>query len=140
MTNEKTNEKTIDAFSKCSVLDITKLKNVHYVDGKLWSQCPACVEQGQDLKGMNHLVIYKTGKFGCIRFTHDNNDGNPPEYVKEHRSRIFKLVGEENTKNLTTHNVKKKPFFINSAVWEKSIIINRNVDKLILTLDTSSYD
>ena len=47
------------------------------------AQCPACAEAGQDKTG-EHLRIYPDGRFGCCVYPKD----------REHRKRIFALVGE----------------------------------------------
>lgn len=66
-------------------LDILKLENFCKKDSKMVARCPACAEIGQDKQG-NHLILYDDGRFGCVRY--QGADG------KEHRKRIFQLVGE----------------------------------------------
>lgn len=65
-------------------LDVTKLENVMHQQGKIIARCPACAESGQDKKG-DHLFIDDIERFGCIVY--------PDEAGKEHRKRIFALVG-----------------------------------------------
>lgn len=65
-------------------LDILKLENCRKKGNKVVARCPACAETGQDKQG-NHLIHYDDGRFGCVRY--QGADG------KEHRSRIFQLVG-----------------------------------------------
>lgn len=55
--------------------------------GKMVGQCPACAEQGGD-KQRNHLIIQPDGRFGCV--VHPGAQG------KEHRKRIFQLIGDKN--------------------------------------------
>ena len=69
-------------------LDITKLENVIHQQGKIIAKCPACAELDQDKKG-NHLFIDTNDRFGCIVY--------PGKPGKEHRSRIFVLVGIKTT-------------------------------------------
>ena len=52
-------------------------------NGVLQARCPACAEQGADTSG-EHLRIFPDGRFGCCVHTND----------REHRRRIFALVGE----------------------------------------------
>ena len=67
-------------------LNIEKLENVvRRDDGSIVAQCPACAGGGHDQTGRNHLVIYPDGKFGCAANAGDKN----------HRKRIFKLVGHK---------------------------------------------
>lgn len=56
---------------------------------KMVGQCPACAEVGGD-KQRNHLVIQADGRFGCV--IHPGISG------KEHRQRIFQLIGDRNGK------------------------------------------
>lgn len=63
------------------ILDIEKLNHVLEKSGKITAQCPACAEDGHDRNG-DHLVIYPSGKFGCIKIRDSG-----------HRRRIKQLVG-----------------------------------------------
>ncbi len=74
-------------------LDITKLENVNCQQEKILARCPACSEIGQDKKG-EHLFIDEEGRFGCIVY--------PDEAGKEHRKRIFTLVGIKTTERYIT--------------------------------------
>lgn len=74
-------------------LDITKLENVKREQSKTTARCPACSEIGQDKKG-EHLFIDEEGRFGCIVY--------PDEAGKEHRKRIFTLVGIKTTERYIT--------------------------------------
>ncbi len=65
-------------------LDATRLENVKTHDRKTTAACPACRESGNDSSG-DHLFIDSQGRFGCIAF--------PGASGKEHRQRIFALVG-----------------------------------------------
>ena len=67
-----------------SRLDETRLENAHERDGKKIARCPACFEDGHDKTG-NHLSVWSSGKFACVQF--------PGTEGKEHRKRIFELVG-----------------------------------------------
>jgi hypothetical protein len=65
-------------------LDLNKLERVvELAEGVIRARCPACAESGSDRTG-EHLRIYPDGKFGCCVFPRD----------REHRKRIFALVGE----------------------------------------------
>ena len=65
-------------------LDQSRLENVHPSGGKVLSRCPACAEQGGDKTG-DHLFQAADGKWGCIQF--------PGDAGKDHRKRIFEMVG-----------------------------------------------
>jgi len=73
-------------------LDVSKLEDAvqSRKDGEdvIIARCPACAEDGGDNTG-NHLIIFPDGKFGCVV--------NPAEDLesKEHRRRIFELVGSK---------------------------------------------
>ena len=54
--------------------------------GRIQARCPACAEGGGDTKG-EHLVVYPDGRFGCCLHPGD----------KQHRKRIFALVGRKKT-------------------------------------------
>ena len=66
-------------------LDIRRLEHVHPSNGKTIAQCPACAEIGGDKSG-NHLSIFRDGRFACVLFPNDKG--------KDHRRRIFELVGQ----------------------------------------------
>jgi hypothetical protein len=73
-----------------SELDQTKLEEKkNRKTGGITARCPACFEHGHDKTG-NHLVIWPSGKFGCIQF--------PGDQGIEHRKRIFALVGVRDEK------------------------------------------
>jgi len=66
-------------------IDLTLLENVrHSADGKFIARCPACAEEGHDTTG-NHLCLHPNGVFTCVV--------HPGENGREHRKRIFALVG-----------------------------------------------
>ncbi len=62
-------------------LDASKLVGATRLAGKTVAQCPVCAEHGAD-QSRNHLVIFDTGKFGCVI------DSSP-----EHTRAIWHLVG-----------------------------------------------
>ncbi len=64
--------------------DLLEMKK-EYEDGRVTYQCPSCAEEGHDNKG-EHLIIYPDGQFGCAAYQGETG--------KEHRKRIFELVGE----------------------------------------------
>src|SRR6185503_2768976 len=71
-------------------LDKKKLQNLRELaNGGVQARCPACAETGNDRKG-EHLRISPEGKFGCCVFPGD----------REHRRRIFALVGEHEPKTI----------------------------------------
>jgi len=72
-----------------SCLDETRLENKRERGGKIIARCPACFEQGHDKTG-NHLSVRPSGKFACVQFQGDEG--------KEHRKRIFELVGVKPSK------------------------------------------
>ena len=64
-------------------LDAGRLEKVRELPGGIvQARCPACAEDGHDRTG-EHLRIYADGRFGCCVHPKD----------KEHRKRIFALVG-----------------------------------------------
>jgi hypothetical protein len=65
-------------------LDEAQLEKVKHHGGKTIARCPACFEQGHDKTG-KHLVINQDLSYGCVQF--------PGPEGKEHRKRIFALVG-----------------------------------------------
>ena len=67
-------------------LDLSRLENSRQRGPRIIAQCPACAEKGQDSKG-EHLVIMDNGSFGCVV--------HPGAAGKQHRQRIFTLVGDE---------------------------------------------
>ena len=67
-----------------SRLDETRLENVVRHENRIVCRCPACFEEGHDKSG-NHLSVWSSGAFACVQF--------PGDEGKEHRKRIFALVG-----------------------------------------------
>ncbi len=65
-------------------MNLERLEKVRKCGGKTIARCPACAAAGADKSG-EHLVIYESGKWGCIAFAGD----------KEHRRQIAALVGLE---------------------------------------------
>jgi hypothetical protein len=65
-------------------LNLDRLEKVKERGNFTIARCPACAEEGHDRKG-EHLFISDAGKFGCVLY--------PGEEGKEHRQRIFALVG-----------------------------------------------
>ena len=81
-------------------LDITKLEKVRMQQGKIIARCPACAEIEQDKKG-EHLFIDNEERFGCVIY--------PGETGKEHRKRIFALVGIKTTDTfIAVHRAVRK--------------------------------
>lgn len=66
-------------------LDINKLVGAKRLHGKIVAQCPVCALAGHD-KSQEHLVIFNSGKFGCVI---DSSD--------DHKSAIWQLVGKNGT-------------------------------------------
>jgi 5S rRNA maturation endonuclease (ribonuclease M5) len=69
-----------------SRLDQNRLEKVRERAGKTIARCPVCFQDGHDKTG-EHLVINDDGKFGCVAYPGDSAE------AKEHRKRIFALVG-----------------------------------------------
>lgn len=63
---------------------LCELENVKKKGNSIVARCPACAEMGNDRKG-NHLFINGKGQFSCVV--------NPGMDGKQHRKRIFELVG-----------------------------------------------
>jgi 5S rRNA maturation endonuclease (ribonuclease M5) len=71
-----------------NVIDLDKLENkIIQSDGGFIAMCPACSEDGRNLKSKNHLRVWASGKFSCVV--------NPSD--KQHNARILQLVGTEST-------------------------------------------
>jgi DNA primase len=69
-----------------NVIDLDKLENkVSQGDGGFVAMCPACAENGQNLRSKSHLRVWPSGKFSCVI--------NPSD--REHNARILQLVGTE---------------------------------------------
>ena len=83
-------------------IDLKKLENVHESGEKVTARCPACAQDGGDVKG-EHLVVFKDGKFGCVAYPKD----------KEHNRAIFKLAG-------TSDKPARQPMKINRLVFAES--------------------
>ena len=77
-----------------TTLDTTRLENVKRNGVKTTARCPVCAQAGGDTTG-EHLVIYDSGKFGCVMF--------PQGAGVVHRSQIKALVGVPETPALMTH-------------------------------------
>ena len=78
-------------------LNIEKLENVvRRDDGSVVAQCPACAADGHDETGRNHLFINPDGQYGCAANAGDKN----------HRKRIFKLVGDKGPRRFTIRPFK----------------------------------
>ena len=78
-------------------LNIEKLENVvRRDDGSVVAQCPACAADGYDQTGRNHLFINPDGQYGCAANAGDKN----------HRKRIFKLVGDKGPRCFTIRPFK----------------------------------
>lgn len=81
-------------------LHLDKLQNVHPQGGKTLARCPACAETGHDAEG-DHLVIYEQGHFACV--VHPGAGG------KEHRRRIFQLVGDCDQRAIAVRPALRQP-------------------------------
>lgn len=73
-------------------IDESKLENCRRKGNKITARCPACFEAGHDRQG-NHLILSDDGRFGCVKYP--GLDG------KDHRKRIFQLVGAVASKRMT---------------------------------------
>lgn len=74
-----------------NVIDIEKLEGkVYQSDGSVICMCPACAENGQNLRSKSHLRVWPTGQFNCVVATGD----------KAHNARILQLVGTESNGEL----------------------------------------
>ena len=100
------------------MIDINKLEKVkHLAGGKVIARCPACAEDGGDKSG-NHFFMSADGKFGCCV--------NPGADGKDHRKRIFALIGIENSISGTLGTGISNP----NAWKKKKIIIHSRTSKL----------
>src|SRR5690242_16702294 len=72
-------------------LNLSRLSKARELAGGiLQAQCPACAEQGSDKTG-EHLRVFPDGRFGCCVHPQD----------REHRKRIFALVGDKTPRTFT---------------------------------------
>ena len=71
-------------------LDTSKLLKTKNRGSQVLAQCPACFEADHDHKG-EHLWISAEGRFGCVL--------HPGDAGKDHRRRIFQLVGDKDSHN-----------------------------------------
>ena len=86
-------------------LQIDRLEKVRTTGGGLiHARCPACAVESGDTKG-EHLIIYPDGRFGCCV--------NPGD--KQHRKRIFALVGEATKRQVKPVVVVRKASATQSA-------------------------
>ena len=70
-------------------LNIKNIENVKHQGSRTIARCPACAENGHDNKG-NHLSIVEQGRYSCVVYL--------GEAGKEHRKRIYELIGIKNGK------------------------------------------
>jgi hypothetical protein len=91
-------------------IDLKKLENVsEKPDGKTTARCPACALEGGDKKG-EHLVVFRGGKFGCIKYEGD----------AAHRNKIHSLAGAGHRRVHTPVKLTVKPF----QVPEPAVVTN----------------
>lgn len=103
-----------------NIVDVSKLENVaRNSDGSITCGCPACLEQGNDTKGKNHLRVWPNHAFNCVV---DNS--------KEHNARILQLVGTES-------DGTEESYFVSAAPKNKS---EKFWDPLILSELIQNYD
>lgn len=79
-------------------VDVTKLDQVVFKDGKTVARCPACAARGGDAKG-NNLVVFKDGRFGCA--AHPRS--------KKHNRQILDLAGETVADEKIRYHVPVRP-------------------------------
>ncbi len=99
-------------------IDQGKLENVRNTGSRIVSRCPACAEQGGDKKG-NHLSIDGQGRFSCVAY--------PGDTGREHRKRIFALVGVKGGAVQTSTASSCKRFKVRSVPQVTPPIIKSNV-------------
>ena len=92
-------------------LNLEKLENVKHRGSRIIARCPACAEQGHDQKG-NHLFIDEQGRFSCVIY--------PAEAGKEHRKRIYELIGTKNKKSGVPSTSYVKPIKVRKATYGKT--------------------
>jgi hypothetical protein len=97
---------------------LEKLENkVTQSDGSWVCFCPACGEEGRNLRSKNHLRVWPDLRFNCVVSTGD----------RQHNSRILQLVGTESDGILTHYTARtEEPKIKQPATWPLSIL-----DKLI---------
>jgi hypothetical protein len=93
------------------MIDISKLQNVHHQGDRIIAACPACNEEGRDLKNRNHLSILKDGRFNCV-----------VDDSKAHRQRIWGLAGDgSGNAEFAVIQPQEPPVEID-RVWDSSIL------------------
>ena len=88
-----------------SRLDETRLEKVRERAGKTIARCPVCFQDGRDKTG-EHLVIKEDGKFGCVAYPGDSAE------AKEHRKRIFALVGVRDESGASRNDSEPRKEFV----------------------------
>jgi len=69
-----------------NVIDLDKLENkILQSDGSFQCFCPACGEEGKNLKKKDHLRVWPNGAFSCVV--------NPSD--RQHNAHILQLIGTE---------------------------------------------
>ncbi len=99
-------------------LNIEKLENVNHNGLRIIARCPACAELGHDNKG-DHLYIDEQGRFTCVKY--------PGNTGKEHRKRIFALVGDIDSNVEPCSRSQSKVIKVKEANRNTGNIIKRDV-------------
>jgi hypothetical protein len=94
-----------------NVIDLDKLENLK-PDSQGWvAACPACRLENLDMRGGNHLRVYRSGAFGCVL-----NKG-----CKTHNSLILQLVGTESTGEVV-FTPREEKIEAPEPTWDLSIL------------------
>lgn len=118
-------------------LNITKLEKVRELPGRVvQARCPVCAEAGHDRAG-EHLRIYPDGRFGCCVYPKD----------REHRKRIFALVGEHKPGTFTlrvapptaTTPGRSVKAALTDSVPKNGTLQTKPLNSLIAVLDTVQF-
>jgi len=99
-------------------LNIENIENVKHQGSRIIARCPVCAEQGHDNKG-EHLFIDKQGRYSCIIY--------PAETGKEHRKRIYELIGIKNGKEKLPSVSYNKVIKVKEVTRNTENVIKRDI-------------
>jgi len=99
-------------------LNIEKLENIKKKGSHIIARCPACAEEGRDNRG-EHLSIDDQGRFACVVYPGDSG--------KDHRKRIFALVGIKDGSGKSYSQPRNKTIKVKKAKRNRGVVIKNNI-------------